>query len=225
MMKRILLLIAAACALVAPAAALSVEEALLDALISKGAPGDGAVAIVGGVPKGLTGDGLEVTSVDYDPTSGRFIAQIKLVTGRIYGMQGRVESGIDMPVLNRDMAAGEQIGPDDIVLTRVPKSRVMRGAVTDSGVIVGMIARRQLNAGTGLRDADLQKPIAVKKGETVTIVYRAPGVELSTRGQAMADGGIGDTIAVTNTQSHRQIQTVITGAGTVSVSPQTVAYN
>lgn len=65
----------------------------------------------------------------------------------------------------------------------------------------------------------------VRKGDAVTVVYRVPGVELTARGKAMANGGLGDTVPVVNVQSHKQIEAVITGAGAVTVSPQDVALN
>ncbi|MBL9011727.1 MAG: flagellar basal body P-ring formation protein FlgA [Alphaproteobacteria bacterium] len=209
----------------APAAALTMEEALLDALIAEGAPGDAAVSIVGRVPSGIDPETLAVASARYDAASGRFVVQIKLASGRLFGLQGKVEPGVDVPVLTRTLRAGEIANAEDVILTRIAQSRLARGALTDSDDVVGFSARRQLRAGLALREGDFEKPVVVRKGDAVTVVYRVPGVELTARGKAMANGGLGDTVPVVNVQSHKQIEAVITGAGAVTVSPQDVALN
>lgn len=223
-MKLAALLIAALAAF-APASALTVEEALLDQLIAKGAPEDGAVALVGRVPKGLDPETLEVAKLDYSIDTGRFTVQIRLGSGRLYGMQGKVEDGMDVPVLTRALKSGEIVSPDDVMFVRMAASRVPKGAVSDADRLIGFSAKRQLRAGLPLRESDVQKPIIVRKGDTVTMVFHAPGIELTSRGRAMTEGGIGDTVAVVNAQSLKQIDAVVTGSGAVNVSRTLAAVN
>ncbi len=224
-MIRFAALFAAAFAFVAPATALTMEEALLDQLIAKGAPGDAAVSVVGRLPAGIEPETVTFTSIDYDAASGRFIAQVKLTTGRLLGLQGRVEPGVDMPVLTRTLQNGEIANGEDVVFIRVAQSRVARGALTDSADIIGFSARRQLRPGVALRDIDFEKPIVIRKGDSVTMVFRVPGVELTARGKAMANGGLGDSVPVLNVQSRTQVDAVVTGTGAVTVSPQNIALN
>lgn len=222
---RIAAFLFAAFAAAAPASALTVEEALLDHLIAKGAPEDGAVAIVGRVPGGLDAETLEVARLDYNAETGRFVAQLRLPSGRLYGMQGKVEDGDDMPVLTRALKAGEIISPDDVMFVRVAASRVPRGSVEDADRLIGFSAKRALRAGLPLRESDVQKPLVVRKGDAVTMVFRAPGIELTSRGRAMTNGGVGDTVAVVNAQSLKQIDAVVIGAGAVNVSRDAAAVN
>jgi len=223
-MKAVALVFASLVALV-PASATTVEEALLDQLIAKGAPEDGAVALVGRAPKGLDGETLDVAKLDYSAETGRFTVQIRLASGRLYGMQGKVEDGEDVPVLTRALKSGEIIGADDVMFVRMAASRVPKGAVDDAEKLIGFSAKRQLRASLPLRESDIQKPVVVRKGDTVTMVFRAPGIELTSRGRAMTEGGIGDTVAVVNSQSLKQIDAVVSGAGAVSVSRTAAAVN
>ncbi|BCW88160.1 hypothetical protein sos41_12980 [Alphaproteobacteria bacterium SO-S41] len=224
-MIRIAAVLAAALAFLAPASALTMEEALLDQLVAKGAPGDGAVSIVGRLPANLEPETVTFASIAYDATTGRFNAQITLPTGRVFGLQGKVEAGVDVPVLTRALQSGEIANAEDLVFVRMAQSRVTRGAITDSADIVGFSARRQLRPGVALRSLDFEKPIVIRKGDAVTMVYRVPGVELTSRGKAMANGGVGDSVPVLNVQSHTQVDAVVTGAGSVTVSPQNIALN
>ncbi len=209
----------------APASALTLEEALLDQLIAKGAPEDGAVALVGRVPSGLDPDTLDLAKIDYSAETGRFVVQVRLSSGRLYGMQGKVEDGMDVPVLTRALKTGEIVASDDVMFVRMAASRVPRGTVGDAEKLVGFSAKRQLRAGLPLRESDVQKPLVVRKGDAVTMVFRAPGIELTSRGKAMTDGGVGDTVAVVNVQSLKQIDAVVIGAGAVTVSRTVTALN
>jgi hypothetical protein len=60
--------------------------------------------------------------------------------------------------------------------------------------------------------------IAVRRGETVTLVYVAPGLQLTTRARAMSDGGVGDTVRLVNLQSNRTVDAVVTGPGAATAS-------
>lgn len=222
---KIATILLAALAAFAPASALTVEEALLDQLIAKGAPEDGAVALVGRVPKGLDAETLDVAKLDYSAETGRFVVQIRLASGRLYGMQGKVEDGMDVPVLTRALKSGEIVADDDVMFVRMAASRVPKGAVADADRLIGFSAKRQLRPGLPLRDSDVQKPIVVRKGDAVTMVFHAPGIELTSRGRAMTDGGVGDTVAVVNAQSLKQIDAVVTGSGAVNVSRTLAAVN
>jgi len=183
------------------------------------------VALVGRVPSGLDPDTLDLAKIDYSAETGRFVVQVRLSSGRLYGMQGKVEDGMDVPVLTRALKTGEIVASDDVMFVRMAASRVPRGTVGDAEKLVGFSAKRQLRAGLPLRESDVQKPLVVRKGDAVTMVFRAPGIELTSRGKAMTDGGVGDTVAVVNVQSLKQIDAVVIGAGAVTVSRTVTALN
>ena len=61
------------------------------------------------------------------------------------------------------------------------------------------------------------KPEIVQRNDTVTIVYQAPGIVLTLRGQAQEAGALGDTISVLNVESKRIVQGVISAPGRVTV--------
>jgi flagellar basal body P-ring formation protein FlgA len=61
------------------------------------------------------------------------------------------------------------------------------------------------------------KPAIVQRNDNVTIVYEAPGLSLTLRGQAQDSAALGDTITVQNVQSKRFVQGVVTAPGRVTV--------
>jgi flagella basal body P-ring formation protein FlgA len=69
-----------------------------------------------------------------------------------------------------------------------------------------------------LTASDVMKPEVVARNDIVTIVYQAPGVTLTLRGQARDGGALGDTIGVLNVESKRVVQAVVSGPDRVTVA-------
>lgn len=60
---------------------------------------------------------------------------------------------------------------------------------------------------------------AVRRGESVTLVYQAPGMSLTMRARAMEDAAIGQSVRLLNTSSNRTIDAVVTGPGAARANP------
>ena len=122
-----------------------------------------------------------------------------------------------------DIARGDTIGESDLTYATVDGAALMSGVPTKMDEVKGMQARRVLSAGQPFRGDDVRRPIIVTKGETVTMQFSVPGVELSAMGRAMSEGGIGDTVTVQNPISYRMISAIVSAPGTVratgSISP------
>lgn len=78
---------------------------------------------------------------------------------------------------------------------------------------VGPASSNHNNGGGAVADA------AVQRGQTVMVVYRTPGVQLTTRARALEDGAVGQTIRLTNLTSNRTVDAVVTGPGAASANP------
>ena len=128
------------------------------------------------------------------------------------------ETGIRIVVPAHDIARGQTIMESDLTVTTVPGTALMAGTVTTFAAVKDMEARRMLHAGEALRADDLRRPVVVTKGQTITMLFHAPGVELTAMGRAMGEGGVGDTITVQNPSSFRMINGVISSPGTVTAT-------
>jgi flagellar basal body P-ring formation protein FlgA len=111
-------------------------------------------------------------------------------------------SSISMPVLS---AAASAAGLDFTAPAGVNAVQVVRPGG----------ARATLPASGGRRVADA----AVRRGESVTLEYAAPGLSLSMRTRALEDGAVGDSVRLLNTSSNRTIEAVITGPGAARANP------
>jgi flagella basal body P-ring formation protein FlgA len=125
------------------------------------------------------------------------------------------DAGVRVVVPAHDIPRGQTISESDLTYATLPGNAIMAGVVTSVTVAKDMEARRMLRAGEAFRSDDVRKPIVVTKGQAVTMLFDAPGVELTATGRAMSEGGVGDTVTVQNPASFRTINGVISAPGTV----------
>jgi flagellar basal body P-ring formation protein FlgA len=164
---------------------------------------------------------LQVTSIAYDPRTTRFDVTLglpssaelrKLNTHYI----GTAIATVDALTVDHPIERGQIVKASDVTVLRRP--RLDNNVVTDANLVVGMQARHPLLPNQPLNTADLMKPEIVQRGDTVTIVYAAPGITLTLRGQAQEAGALGDTISVLNVESKRAVSGVVTGPDRINVS-------
>jgi len=118
-------------------------------------------------------------------------------------------------VPSHDIARGETINESDLTFATVDGAALMSGVPTKMDEVKGMQSRRMLAAGQPFRAEDVRRPIVVTKGQTVTMQFLAPGVELTAMGRAMSEGGVGDTVTIQNPISYRMIAGTVVAPGTV----------
>lgn len=151
-----------------------------------------------------------------------FLPGLLLVAGQAFAGTVRIV------VPAHDIARGDTISENDLTYTTVDGAALMSGVPTKIDEVKGMQARRMLSSGQPFRGDDVRKPIVITKGETVTMQFIVPGVELTAMGRAMSEGGIGDTVTIQNPASYRMISGIVTAPGTVRAtgpigSPSTLA--
>jgi flagellar basal body P-ring formation protein FlgA len=168
---------------------------------------------------------LQVRAAAYDPRSGRFDVTLDLPLSQVLHHQPARFTGIAVETVaavavNRPVDRGEVLQASDLTILRRPKAQA--GNIADMNAAVGLAARHPLRPGQPIYLTDLMKPDIVQRNDTVTLVYEAPGLTLTLRGQAQDAGALGDTIDVINPQTKRVVQGVISGPDRVSVASTTV---
>ncbi len=172
-----------------------------------------------------SGSELRVVRATLDPASGRFDVVFEIPVGAsrrsLVRFVGTLVETAEAVVLTRSIGRSEVVRPADVIVERRAKASVPSDAALTVSEVIGRAARQPLRQGMPLRRPDLMKPELVKRDESVTMVYRVPGITLTTRGKALETGGEGDLINVLNPQSKRTVQGVITGPGEVDIATPT----
>lgn len=121
-------------------------------------------------------------------------------------------------VAARPVAAGQALGAGDLALRPEPEAAFAGQPVYyDPNALAGSVATMNLPAGAIVTGSDVQAPLVVKAGETVTVNVQSGGVDVAIEAVADEPGRIGDTILLTNPGSGKRFTAVVTANGPVVV--------
>jgi flagella basal body P-ring formation protein FlgA len=200
-------------------------EPILAAFAARGIDLAGADLTLNDVPQDLRlppTASLGVERLSYRPPARAFAAVLKVTDGERFigrmSLTGEIRRLQPVPVLTRRIARGETIAAADLSWAEADEARTPVNAVVEPSALIGLAVRRDLKPGQPILAKDLAKPRLIEKGALVTLIVSQPGMQLTARGRALADAGLGDEIAVTNLQSNATVTGTVTGASTVNVS-------
>jgi flagella basal body P-ring formation protein FlgA len=159
------------------------------------------------VPRGAN-KSVAIDDFRFDAMHGNFTAVVRapanVRSAPRTTVKGRVVGIVEVPVLAYGIAVGQM---------------VRHGVVMAMDDIVGYAPRRAIRPGQPIQSRDIERPIAVRKGETVTMSYVRGNLILAAIGRALENGGIGDTVRIQNIHTKRSVDALVTRPGEVAVTP------
>ncbi len=142
---------------------------------------------------------------------------------------GAASEAYDTVVATRSLNRGDILRESDVTIEKRSKWEIPNDPMRDLSAAIGMAMQQNLRSGQPIRSSDIARPQLVKRGEPVLMNYQVPGIALTVRGKAEDGGALGDTVNITNIQSKRTVQGIVSGPGQVTVTsltPQiTVAHH
>ncbi len=155
---------------------------------------------------------VEVVRVTADGAirSGRGIplsVYVRDAGGETREVRGSADVSIQTPVVvtARSMPAGAIISRQDVAVRMREYTAGSEGALHATEEALGKRARWQLTGGVQIRREYLEDPMAVRRGDSVTIVVESGPVRISGKGITLHAAGIGDTVMVRNVSSGREM--------------------
>lgn len=130
----------------------------------------------------------------------------------------RLVRQIEVPIAARDLSRGTILTESDFTWVVMNESEVAGEVVGAEEDIVGMITRHSVRAGQPMRKHSVAKPIAVERGQLVTVVWSAPGMNLTAQARVRENGGVGDVVRVINSKSNQVMLAEVIDARTVRVA-------
>ncbi len=112
-------------------------------------------------------------------------------------------------VAARTLPKGHLLTEDDLVMEERDVTRLMTGYVSSMDELVGQRLKSQLLAGKILTPRLLQADIAIRRGQSVTLIIRNPDISIQMAGKALMDGAIGQRVRVENTNSGRIVEGIV----------------
>ncbi len=165
-------------------------------------------------------------SFSLNTQNGRFDAMVQIDQGGTnerLRLRGEVVETVRVVTLGRPLARGEVVHRDDVVVDRQPRRQIGGMRAADPEQIVGLAARRAIQSGQAVVQGDFARPTVVTRGETVMVVFETASLTVTSRGQALEAGALGDTVNILNPQSKRTIHATVAGPGKVVVAAATKA--
>jgi flagella basal body P-ring formation protein FlgA len=132
-------------------------------------------------------------------------------------VKGKMVRLVDVPVLRKTAHNGEIITEDDIDWITFPEKKISPSVITSKKVLLGKTPKRRILANSVIRIRDINSPTLIKKGDTVSIVYKAKYINLRTLGYALQDGKKGEFIRIQNPKSKMVVQAKVVDKGTAHV--------
>ncbi len=119
----------------------------------------------------------------------------------------------------RLLKRNEIIRDNDLVIQKVNVSDVPDRFAIQPDQAIGKRVLRDIGLNQPVVLADIDNPLALKRGTVVTIVYEQPGLMLTAKGTAREDGSVGETIRVVNVTTNRTISCLVVDETTVQAIP------
>jgi flagella basal body P-ring formation protein FlgA len=129
-------------------------------------------------------------------------------------------------VATRSVARGGVITAADVEVQQLePGSKTsQRVAVESIETIIGMEARQAIQAGQVVYADQVQSPVLVKKGDSITVVSQNGGIRVRTSAKALQDGANGALVEVESTESKQRFDARVIGLREAAVfAPTRVA--
>ena len=117
----------------------------------------------------------------------------------------------------RPMTRGHRVTPQDVTTIKRDVGGLHTGFFTDTNVVIGKVIKRSIPVNSVLTRNLLQKTLLVRRGDQVTIVARAAGLEVRMTGKALMNGSQGEQIQVRNATSKQVVTGTVSRDGTVDV--------
>ena len=122
---------------------------------------------------------------------------------RTLGVVGKVEVFGNVYLASRPLKQNEMISAADLEVHKMNLTDAADRFATRPDQVENRRVLRNIGVHQPLELRDLDKPLVLKRGDSVKIVYDEPGFSVTAKGQANADGGVGDTLSVTNVESKK----------------------
>lgn len=122
-------------------------------------------------------------------------------------------------VLRRALARGEALSAELLYVEARDLARLPGGLLSQPEQALGQLARRALAAGSLLSQDQLMPPLAIRRGDSVTLVGYAAGLEVRAVGEALADAAEGARLKVRNRDSRRVVEGLARSGGKVEIAP------
>ena len=130
---------------------------------------------------------------------------------------GHFDEMIELPVLKKEIRAGDMISENDLEIRDFSLGHIRNDTVTDLSALIGKTPLHNISPSRPIKTLEIAMPTVIKKNTVVEMRYNSPGMQISTSGEAMTEGAVGDVINVRNQASKKIVRAVVADNKTVTI--------
>ena len=165
---------------------------------------------------------MVISNTSYDPQTEKFSASLQIKRDGDVLKEVRLE-GIaaimaKVPMLKFAMPSNTTITRNDIVEVAMPINQMRGDTIRSTEDLIGMVAKRSMQANQTVSKSDIVPPVMVKRNELVTIIYKSGAIQLSSKARSMGVGSRGDSVMFMNMSSKKSFEAKVTGPQVAEVN-------
>lgn len=150
---------------------------------------------------------------------GRSSVSVRCVSGANWSVlvPVKIQAMGNYLVSARPLTSGQVIDPLDISIQTGDLGELPTGILSDPSQAVGKISRVALPAGRPLRSDMIKAPTVIQQGQSVKVISRGAGFEVSNEGRAL-NNAVGGQVVQVRLASGQVVSGVATADGSVEIS-------
>ena len=123
-------------------------------------------------------------------------------------------------VLKRSVVVGETLQPDDLTTIDADPAQLPLGYFDDPRNVAGLTTSRSMAAGFVLSNQSLKIANSIARGQEVTLLAVADGLNVRVAGRALSDGYLNQRIKVQNSSSGKVVEGIARSDRVVEINSQ-----
>jgi flagella basal body P-ring formation protein FlgA len=139
---------------------------------------------------------------------GRAVFSFGFKSGEKALIQAQIRAMDWVATTRRPLRNGHTIQNEDVYLSLIDVRRMPRDALTRLEGAWGKTVLRSIEGNMPIIESALGDPPIIKKGQLITLIASAPGLKITTQGEARENGRLGQQIKVINLSSKQDIRGV-----------------
>lgn len=137
---------------------------------------------------------------------GRAVFSLGFRSGEKVLVQAQIRAMDWVVATRRPIIKGQVVESDDVYLSLIDVRRMPKDALNRPEKGVGKVALRNLEINMPIPENYLGDVPVIRKGQRVTLIFSAPGLKITTQGEAREDGHPGRQMRVANLYSKRDLR-------------------
>ena len=160
---------------------------------------------------------LQIDKDSQQGSSNRLMLKVGCKQGAVWSIYVPIAMNIyrEVVIAQQPLQRGAPIDLAQLQLKEMDVALLHSQYFTSIDALKGKQVRRPIREGMVITADFIEEPIAVRRGDSITIIANSGGLTVKMQGTALGDGRLGEQISVRNQSSERVIKATVRGQGEV----------